>query len=62
MSQFVSLSTIEILLSILHYIVVISFVIMISQITWTLFKIYREKTNINIDEDNEYDKSPSESE
>jgi hypothetical protein len=35
---------------------------MISQITWTLFTIYREKLNINIEEDNEYDQSPNESE
>ena len=59
MSQIISLSIIEILLSIVHYIVVISLVIMISQITWTLFLIYREKQNDSIDED---DKSPDESE
>jgi hypothetical protein len=58
----VSLPIIEILLSLVQYIVVISFVIMISQITWTLFTIYREKLNIYIEEDNEYDQSPNESE
>jgi hypothetical protein len=62
MNQSVSLPIIEILLSIVQYIVVISFVIMISQIIWTLFTIYREKLNINIEEDNEYDQSPNESE
>jgi len=62
MNQSVSLPIIEILLSIVQYIVVISFVIMIGQITWTLFTIYREKLNINIEEDNEYDQSPNESE
>jgi len=52
MSQFESLSIIEVLLSIVHYIVIISFIIMIGQIIWTLFSIYREKQNVNIDKTN----------
>jgi hypothetical protein len=50
MNQFGSLSSIEILLSIVHYIVIISFIILISQIIWTLFSIYKEKQNMTIDE------------
>ncbi len=42
MNQFVSN---ELLLSIVHYIVIISFIMMISQISWILFSIYREKQN-----------------
>jgi hypothetical protein len=45
MNPFVPLSTIEILLSIVHYLVMISFVFMIGQITWIFISIYREKSN-----------------
>ena len=59
MNQFISLPAIEILLSIVHYIVIISLVIMIGQITWTLLSIHREKQYENI---NEYDQLSVESE
>jgi hypothetical protein len=62
MSQVVSLSTLEILLTIVHYTVVISFLIMIGQIIWTLFSVYREKESVHINEDDEHDKSTIESE
>jgi hypothetical protein len=48
-SQLTSLTMIEILLSIVHYIVIISLVIMVGQIIWTFFSIYRENQKSTIE-------------
>jgi hypothetical protein len=58
MNQLTSLFTIEVLLSIVHYIVIISFITMIGQISWIIFSTHREKPNINSGEN---DKSTNES-
>lgn len=50
MNQFVSLPTIELLLSFVHYTVIVSSLTMLCQILWTFFSIYREKQSKEIDD------------
>ena len=50
MHPFVSLSTVEVLLSCVHYTVIVSSLTMLCQILWTFFSIYRDKQSKEIDD------------
>jgi hypothetical protein len=58
MNQLTSLFTIEVLLSIVYYIVIISFITMIGKISCIIFSTHRERPTINSGEN---DKSTIES-